>query len=380
MLFRSVSQSRYATVDGIKSTVANKADQSTVTQLSNVIQSKVSSSDFDNLSKAVELQTLDWADINNMRTNGHYFVHNLANNPIGGWVYVDITGNGNDRIRQDIYQDMGNQHCYRRWNDSWWTDWSKGATESEINQLSNDINLRVTKGDLISQINLQAGTSLIQSNKLVLDANTTVFTGDAFIPSAAISSISADKIMLGSSTLYDTNGTLNLVNIKDGITSKIISTRGIVNNDGVLGNASIIDFFSDSHTKSFEVNPSGVTVTPTLFFEKFNQTPDHWLGFSRHKVRNEGLEFHTWDDEGERFFVDCHARFDRNLSATGNIYQGSWDGTAGKPEAGVLSIKNGNTIWSGSSFLAIGDNISGSFTDVQAKAFSQLSKIGRAHV
>ena len=186
-----------ASIDGIKSTVANKADQSTVTQLSNVIQSKVSSSDFDNLSKSVELQTLDWADINNMRTNGHYFVHNLANNPIGGWVYVDVVGNGNDRIRQDVYQGIDNQHCYRRWNDSWWTSWSKGATESEINQLSDDINLRVTKGDLISQINLQAGTALIQSGNLVLDAKTTIFTGDAFIPSAAISNISADKITTG---------------------------------------------------------------------------------------------------------------------------------------------------------------------------------------
>lgn len=35
-----------ATVDGIKSTVATKADQSTVTQLSNLVQSKVSSGDF----------------------------------------------------------------------------------------------------------------------------------------------------------------------------------------------------------------------------------------------------------------------------------------------------------------------------------------------
>lgn len=35
-----------ATVDGIKSMVANKADQSTVTQLSNLVQSKVSSGDF----------------------------------------------------------------------------------------------------------------------------------------------------------------------------------------------------------------------------------------------------------------------------------------------------------------------------------------------
>ena len=364
-----------ASIDGLQSNVAHFKNNtsSQITQLSNLISTKVSSSDFDNLSKSVNLQTLDSADINNMRTNGHYFVHNLANNPIGGWVYVDVVGNGSGRIRQDVYRDFGNQHCYRRWNDSWWTDWSQGATESEINQLSNDINLRVTKGDLISQINLQAGASLIQSDKLVLDAKTTVFTGDAFIPSAAISNISADKIMLGSSTMYDSNGTLNLVNLKDGITSKIIATQGFVNNDGVIEHASIIDFFSDSHKKTFEINPSGVTVTPTLFFERFNRNAEHWLGFTRHKVRNEGLEFDTWDNEGERFFVSCHARFDRNLSATGNIYQGSWDGTAGKPEAGILSIKDGNTIWSGSSFLAIGDNISGSFTNVQAKSFSQLS-------
>lgn len=109
-----------ATVDGIKSTVATKADQSTVTQLSNAIQSKVESS----------------------------------------------------------------------------------AYTSAINQLSNDINLRVKSADLISQINLQAGTALIQSNKLVLDAKTTVFTGDAFIPDAYISTLNADKLMF-----YGSDGT-----------------------------------------------------------------------------------------------------------------------------------------------------------------------------
>ena len=71
---------------------------------------------------------------------------------------------------------------------------SQGDYNSQIAQFKNDINLRVTKGDLISQINLQAGTSLIQSNKLVLDAKTTVITGDAFIPSAAIAELDADKL------------------------------------------------------------------------------------------------------------------------------------------------------------------------------------------
>ena len=364
-----------ATVDGIQAQVYNSDGSSKITQLSNLIATKVSSDDFNNLSKTVELQTLDSADINTMKTNGHYFVHNLANNPISGWVYVDVTGNGNDRIRQDVYQDIGNQHCYRRWYNSSWTDWSQGATESEITQLSDDINLRVKSADLISQINLQAGTTLIQSNKLVLDAGTTVFTGNAFIPSAAISSISADKVTLGSTALWNTDGTLNLVNSNAGITSKITVTQGNVNFDGVDKNASIIKFASDNNTNAFTVNPTGATVTPTLFFERFDQTVGHWLGFTRNEVEHEGVTFHTWDDEAERFFISCHARCDKNLRVLGTLSQGSWDGTTAKPEAGILTIKNGNTIWSGSDFLAIGDNLSNSYTNVMAKSFSQQSTL-----
>ena len=183
-----------ATVDGIQSQVYNSDGSSKITQLSNVIQTKVGTDDFNNLKQSVGLQTLDSADINNMKTNGHYFVHNLANNPIGGWVYVDVTGDGSSRIRQDVYQDNGTKHKYRRWYNAYWTGWEEGATYTEINQLQDAINLRVTKGDLISQINLEAGTALIQSNKIVLDSGTTVFTGDAFIPAAAIAELDADKL------------------------------------------------------------------------------------------------------------------------------------------------------------------------------------------
>lgn len=213
-----------ATVDGIQSQVYNSDGSSKITQLSNVIQTKVGTDDFNNLKQSVGLQTLDSADINNMKTNGHYFVHNLANNPIGGWVYVDVTGDGSSRIRQDVYQDNGTKHKYRRWVDNYWTDWEEGATYTEINQLQDAINLRVTKGDLISQINLQAGTSLIQSNKLVLDATTTVITGDAFIPSAAIAELDADKLTfygngakasIGASVAqYDDDKTKSTINLQ----------------------------------------------------------------------------------------------------------------------------------------------------------------------
>ncbi|RND38648.1 phage tail spike protein [Lacticaseibacillus paracasei] len=75
---------------------------------------------------------------------------------------------------------------------------------SQLTQLQDAINLRVSKGDVLSQINLEANRTLIQSGKLVLDAPTVVFTGNAFIPSAAIASLSADKI---------TTGTLNAANL-----------------------------------------------------------------------------------------------------------------------------------------------------------------------
>ena len=75
---------------------------------------------------------------------------------------------------------------------------------SKISQLANDINLRVQKGDLLSQINIEAGQTLIQSDKLYLDASSVVFSGNAFIPSAAITDLSADKI---------TTGTLNAANV-----------------------------------------------------------------------------------------------------------------------------------------------------------------------
>lgn len=80
----------------------------------------------------------------------------------------------------------------------------QSGTDSQITQLQDAINLRVSKGDVLSQINLEANHTLIQSGKLVLDAPTVVFTGNAFIPSAAIASLSADKI---------TTGTLNAANL-----------------------------------------------------------------------------------------------------------------------------------------------------------------------
>lgn len=73
--------------------------------------------------------------------------------------------------------------------------------KSVITQLGDDINARVQKGDLISQINLEAGQTLIESKKLFLDADSVVFSGKAFIPDAAIANLSLDKLTTGHITI-----------------------------------------------------------------------------------------------------------------------------------------------------------------------------------
>ena len=380
-------QSLTASIDGLQSRVTNYQNDtsSKYTQLSDLMQSKVGTADFDNLKRAVDMQTLDSADINNMKTNGHYFVHNLNNSPIAGWVYVDVTGNGNDRIRQDVYQDNGIQHKYRRWVDTHWTGWEEGATYTEITQLQDAVNLRVQKGELLSQINLTAGNTLIQSNKLYLDASSVVITGTAFIPSAAIASLSADKVNTG---WLNTNN----VSLGDGRTRiradhdymYIQPTGSAASNTGIRMGYSGLDFLTNVIPNGYSssvpyysvgydgaangyfkisafdhINPGGATATqnwytmvdaisltnseinfatkgnmhmqvfnggvnikPTLFFQN-NTNNGTWAGFTRGD-NSDVVEFSTGDNNGENFRIDCGARFMQYVYINGNARAQQW--------------------------------------------------------
>jgi hypothetical protein len=82
---------------------------------------------------------------------------------------------------------------------------SQGDYNSQINQLKNDINLRVQKGNVISQINQEAGgNTLIQvsngNGSLILDAANTIVKGKEWIPVAAIADLTADQIQAGTLT------------------------------------------------------------------------------------------------------------------------------------------------------------------------------------
>lgn len=380
-------QSVTASIDGLQSNVTNYQNDtsSRFTQLSSLMQSKVGTADFEQLKRSVDMQTLDSADINNMRTNGHYFVRSLANSPIAGWVYVDVTGNGNDRIRQDVYQDGGNQHKYRRWFGTYWTGWDEGATYTEITQLQDAVNLRVQKGELLSQINLTAGNTLIQSNKLYLDASSVVFSGRAFIPSAAIASLSADKVNTG---WLNTNN----VSLGDGRTRiradhdymYIQPTGSAASNTGIRMGYSGLDFLTNVIPNGYNssvpyysigydgasngylrisafdhINPGGATATqnwytmvdaislnnseinfaakgnmhmqvvnggvnikPTLFFQN-NTNNGTYAGFTR-LDNSDTVEFNTGNNNGENFHVNSGARFMQYVYINGYARAQGW--------------------------------------------------------
>ena len=353
-------QSVTASIDGLQSAVKNKVDQSQYTQLAGVVQTKVSQSDFNRLDNQVNVQTLDSADINNMKANGHYFVHNLANNPIGCWVYVDVTGNGNDRIRQDVYQDSGTKHAFRRWFGSYWTGWSTGAEESEITQLRSDINLRVKSGDLLSQINIAAGHTLIQSNKIYFDADSFVMSPNskAFIPSAYITNINADKITTGTldaakfnvrnfSANNITGGTLSGVVVKTGANDRYFQTSkdniywvrngsmSLIGNDTYLNSAnglniadenniqlttwggatvnkdgSITNLSGNSGHPKIIIDPKGKYNPDDIYGSAFGGGPGdseiaQWVGNKEYTAltRNQGFTVHLNDGNNKSIFA-----------------------------------------------------------------------------
>ncbi|MEZ7280406.1 phage tail spike protein [Limosilactobacillus fermentum] len=132
-------------------------------------------------------------DANNYTTTGNYWIQAApnSNTPDGSaWAYLQVVAYPDvQRIKQTWQRDNNANEAFTRLktgND--WSEWQK----------------TVTAGNIMAQINMSAGTTLIQNNKIYMDADSTIFSGKAFIPSAAITSLNADKI---------TTGTLNAGNV-----------------------------------------------------------------------------------------------------------------------------------------------------------------------
>ena len=417
-------QSVTASIDGLQGIVKNKADQSAVTQLANTYQIKLTGNLLASLGKKAQRYTVGnntffpFASIDVTKvTRGTVltlsfdyssdadcaFAPQLDGTP---WVpWGDIKDNPIS-VKANVPGHYVKQITVG--DDSWTKGTAKniairidnfGGTftvsnltlrsgdnvASTFDMLQYDMDLRVQKGELLSQINLTAGNTLIQSNKLYLDASSVVITGTAFIPSAAIASLSADKITTG---LLNTNN----INLGDGRTRLMAdhdnfyiqpagsasSNSGIrmgydslsfmtndipngygasvpyysINYDGSSnGSLNIQTFdhinpggatstqnwysmsglislskkqidFATNNNIHMHIDEGGVTVRPTLYFGNSTWNGT-WAGFTRLDNSNT-VEFNTGDNNGENFHVNSGARFMQYVYINGYARAQGW--------------------------------------------------------
>lgn len=195
------------TVEGLQSTVANKADQSTVTQLASVVDTKVSKTDAD-AKYATQSQLTQTAD--------------------------SLTSSINS-VQQDL-------------------DGFESSTNSQISQLSNDINLRVQKNDVINQINVSTEGILIDGKKVHITGQTTI--DNAVIKDAMIQNVSASKM---------TTGTLDAdkVTVKNLTASSIKSLNGLnVNNQFVVDSNGNVTFKGNLNGANGNFNGDVIATSP----------------------------------------------------------------------------------------------------------------------
>lgn len=102
-------------------------------------------------------------------------------------------------------------------NGNYWVQFSKApATQSQITQLVNDINLRVIKGDVVNQINISPESILIAGNKIQITGQTYIENG--VIDDAKIKTLSASKLTAGTIDAAKINVlNINAANITTGI-------------------------------------------------------------------------------------------------------------------------------------------------------------------
>lgn len=214
-------------------------------------------------------------DANNYTTTGNYWIQAVSNSntPDGSaWAYLQVVAYPDvQRIKQTWQRDNNANEAFTRLktgND--WSEWQK----------------TVTAGNIMAQINMSAGTTLIQNNKIYMDADSTIFSGKAFIPSAAISNLSADKITTGTlnaglinvinlNASSITTGTINGANLKIDLNNgevqfkrgRITSIANTLNINIDTGTMSVTDgvnngvYFANGELKLMD-DPLNITGTP----------------------------------------------------------------------------------------------------------------------
>lgn len=148
-----------------------------------------------------------------------------------------------------------------------------GSTSTLVD-LANDILARVKTDDLISQINLASDNILIQSGKLYLDADSTIFSGNAFIPGAYITDLNVDKLNAGTMTGVSSNIGNTYTSLLDSLTryNVTLDTRGVQTGDVYASDLDYTDYVtvgsltkSTTNTANTSTTATADVTSPTLF-------------------------------------------------------------------------------------------------------------------
>ncbi|MCC4349286.1 peptidase [Limosilactobacillus reuteri] len=106
-----------------------------------------------------------------------------------------VTANMLDQSKNDYYNvQFRVDNAKGGWIQWCYVKFEAGTTATPWSPAPDD---KVAKDQILAQINMSAGITLIQNDKIYMDASSTIFSGNAFIPSAAITSLTADKITAG---------------------------------------------------------------------------------------------------------------------------------------------------------------------------------------
>ena len=179
--------------DSLNKSVQKQQAQQNI--LADQITSKVSSADVEKMVDGKGFASKDLVESSITQASGkiNEAITNLQGNLQN--VTADLTG------LQSTVKDKADQSQITQLTNVVQSKVSSKDYQTVISQLTDDINAKVAKGDLISQLNMEAGQTLIQSKKLFLDADSVVFSGKAFIPDAAIANLSLDKLTTGHITI-----------------------------------------------------------------------------------------------------------------------------------------------------------------------------------
>lgn len=276
----SLSDAAKAVSDAMKSKAdAGQVDQvvsqltTSVSQVKDALTSKADKLDVDKLTKTVTDTNDTLTQKADQLSNTITQVSNAAGKNSTAISNLTQTVDGlqttvKNKANQSMISQLSNQILEKVSNKDY---------QAEIALLTKDLNLRVSKGDLISQINLEAGGNGLISvqngkGKLLLDADSVIFGHQAFIPSAAITDIQADKIKSGTLDA----GLMRVINLTadtiHGGTLDVgsMNVKNLSANDITTGTLTGIDIKAGDNDNNFELKGQNIHWNRKVHYEYSN--------------------------------------------------------------------------------------------------------------